>query len=115
MPFTFAFSSMASAKLAAMLKADRRKPLLVAADIYRPAAVDQLKVLGEQIGVRGERDLHARARLLPTELRGQGVRQRRLRRLLRHLLVRRDLQRALAADSRTPAGRAGPTGSYSPK
>jgi len=38
-------------KLAAMLKADRRKPLLVAADIYRPAAVDQLKVLGESLGV----------------------------------------------------------------
>ena len=28
-----------------------RQPLLVAADVYRPAAVDQLKVLGEQIGV----------------------------------------------------------------
>ncbi len=28
-----------------------RKPLLVAADIYRPAAVEQLKVLGEQLGV----------------------------------------------------------------
>ena len=29
----------------------KRKPLLVACDIYRPAAIDQLKVLGEQIGV----------------------------------------------------------------
>src|SRR4029077_12286669 len=28
-----------------------RKPLLVAADLQRPAAVEQLKVLGEQIGV----------------------------------------------------------------
>jgi signal recognition particle subunit SRP54 len=28
----------------------KRKPLLVAADIYRPAAVDQLKVLGERVG-----------------------------------------------------------------
>ncbi|MEE8409722.1 MAG: signal recognition particle protein [Myxococcota bacterium] len=39
------------AKLARYLKADKRKPLLVAADIYRPAAIDQLKILGEQIGV----------------------------------------------------------------
>lgn len=39
-------------KLARMLKEERgRKPLLVAADLQRPAAVDQLKVIGEQIGV----------------------------------------------------------------
>jgi signal recognition particle subunit SRP54 len=39
-------------KLALTLMKDRgRKPLLVAADLQRPAAVDQLKVLGEQIGV----------------------------------------------------------------
>lgn len=41
-----------SGKLAKMLKdKQRKKPLLVADDIYRPAAIDQLKVLGEQIGV----------------------------------------------------------------
>jgi signal recognition particle subunit SRP54 len=41
-----------SAKLANYLKTKKGKsPLLVAADIYRPAAIDQLKVLGEQIGV----------------------------------------------------------------
>jgi signal recognition particle subunit SRP54 len=41
-----------SGKLANYLKSKKGKsPLLVAADIYRPAAVDQLKVLGEQIGV----------------------------------------------------------------
>ena len=41
-----------SAKLANLLKAKRaKKPLLIACDIYRPAAIDQLKVLGEQIGV----------------------------------------------------------------
>lgn len=41
-----------SGKLANMLKSKRGKnPLLVAADVYRPAAIDQLKVLGEQIGV----------------------------------------------------------------
>ena len=40
-----------SAKLARRFKAEGRKPLLVAADMQRPAAVEQLKVLGEQIGV----------------------------------------------------------------
>jgi len=41
-----------SAKLANHLKSKRGKiPLLVACDIYRPAAINQLKVLGEQIGV----------------------------------------------------------------
>lgn len=41
-----------SAKLALMLKKKRnRNPLLVACDVYRPAAIDQLKVLGEQIEV----------------------------------------------------------------
>lgn len=40
-----------SGKLAAYLKKQGRGVLLVAADIYRPAAIDQLKVLGEQVGV----------------------------------------------------------------
>ena len=41
-----------SGKLANMLKTKKRKkPLLVACDVYRPAAIEQLKVLGEQIGV----------------------------------------------------------------
>ncbi|AYL98185.1 signal recognition particle protein [Mucilaginibacter celer] len=39
-------------KLANYLKTQRnKKPLLVADDIYRPAAIDQLEVLGQQIGV----------------------------------------------------------------
>jgi signal recognition particle subunit SRP54 len=38
-------------KLALTLRDRGRKPLLVAADLQRPAAVEQLKVLGEQIGV----------------------------------------------------------------
>jgi len=39
-------------KLANFLKTQKnKKPLLVADDIYRPAAIDQLEVLGEQIGV----------------------------------------------------------------
>lgn len=41
-----------SGKLANMLKSKKGKnPLLVACDVYRPAAIDQLHVLGEQIGV----------------------------------------------------------------
>ncbi len=41
-----------SGKLANYLKSQKGKsPLLVAGDVYRPAAVDQLKVLGNQIGI----------------------------------------------------------------
>ncbi len=41
-----------SGKLANMLsKKQHKKPLLVACDVYRPAAIDQLKVVGEQVGV----------------------------------------------------------------
>lgn len=41
-----------SGKLALLLKSKKSmKPLLVACDVYRPAAVEQLRVLGEQIGV----------------------------------------------------------------
>mgnify|MGYP000345991123 FL=1 len=41
-----------SGKLANMLKTKRnKKPLLVACDVYRPAAIEQLRVLGEQISV----------------------------------------------------------------
>ncbi|MFY8035082.1 MAG: signal recognition particle receptor subunit alpha, partial [Flexibacteraceae bacterium] len=38
-------------KLALLMKKQGRNTLLIAADIYRPAAIDQLKVLGEQVGV----------------------------------------------------------------
>jgi signal recognition particle subunit SRP54 len=43
-------------KLARRLKAEQKAPFLVAADVYRPAAVDQLVTLGEQVqvGVHGE-------------------------------------------------------------
>lgn len=41
-----------SGKLAKKFKSERgKRPLLVACDVYRPAAIDQLKVLGEQINV----------------------------------------------------------------
>lgn len=42
----------AAAKLAYRLKEEGHTPLLVACDVYRPAAADQLQTLGEEIGVR---------------------------------------------------------------
>jgi signal recognition particle subunit SRP54 len=53
------------AKLAAMLRKRGRKPLLVGLDVYRPAAMDQLEILGRQINVpvaraeKGETDVLA--------------------------------------------------------
>src|SRR5438067_1516716 len=41
----------AAGKLALLLKKDGKKPALVAADLQRPAAIDQLVQLGEQVGV----------------------------------------------------------------
>ncbi len=40
-----------SAKLAVKLKKEGRNPLMVACDVYRPAAITQLRTLGQQIGV----------------------------------------------------------------
>ncbi|NOQ46863.1 MAG: signal recognition particle protein [Desulfobulbaceae bacterium] len=40
-----------AAKLANQLKKKGRSPFLVPADVYRPAAIEQLRVLGEQVGV----------------------------------------------------------------
>ena len=40
-----------SAKLAAYYKKKGKNPLLVACDIYRPAAIEQLKIVGDQVGV----------------------------------------------------------------
>src|SRR5271170_318606 len=40
------------AKLARLLKAERKRhPLMVSTDIYRPAAMEQLRVLGQQLGI----------------------------------------------------------------
>ena len=55
-----------SAKLANWLKKDGKRPLLVACDIYRPAAIKQLQVVGGQVNVpvfeRGTQDPVATAR-----------------------------------------------------
>ena len=40
-----------AAKLGNMIKKDGNKPLLVACDVYRPAAIKQLQVVGQQVGV----------------------------------------------------------------
>jgi len=56
-------------KLASKLKKDGKRPFLVAADIYRPAAVDQLKVLGQQLGV----PVFHEAGLQPPELCRRGL------------------------------------------
>jgi signal recognition particle subunit SRP54 len=40
-----------AAKLALQMRRDGRRPLLVAADVYRPAAIDQLETLGKQLDI----------------------------------------------------------------
>ncbi len=45
-----------AAKLAVHLKRENKRPLLVAADVYRPAAVDQLVQLGDQVAI----EVHSR-------------------------------------------------------
>ena len=50
-----------AAKLAVRLRKEGRRPLLVAADVYRPAAVDQLVQLGDQTGI----EVHTRPTRTP--------------------------------------------------
>ena len=49
-----------SAKLAALLRRQGMRPALVACDVYRPAAIDQLEILGRQIGVPVYSDRNSR-------------------------------------------------------
>ena len=70
-----------SAKLAAWLKKQGKRPLLLALDLYRPAAITQLQVLGQQLGVpvfapaAGETDVvrATRAALAWLDQQGGGV------------------------------------------
>jgi signal recognition particle subunit SRP54 len=63
-------------KLANLLKTKRAKnPLLVACDIYRPAAIEQLKVIGEQIGVNVYFEMDNKN---PVEIAKAGVKQAKL-------------------------------------
>lgn len=67
-----------SAKLANWLKKQGKRPLLLALDLYRPAAIQQLQVLGQQIGVpvfapaAGETDPVKAARAALEWLKAQG-------------------------------------------
>ncbi|NBV14567.1 MAG: signal recognition particle protein [Sphingobacteriia bacterium] len=61
-------------KLAKFLKSKGRNPLLVACDIYRPAAMDQLSVLGEQVDVPVFRDDDNRN---PVDIARKGIEQAR--------------------------------------
>jgi signal recognition particle subunit SRP54 len=56
-------------KLAMYLKSRGKRPLLVAADLQRPAAIEQLKVLGEQL----ETPVFHEANLLPPELCAKAI------------------------------------------
>ncbi len=67
------------AKLAARLKKEGRRPMLVAADVYRPAAVDQLESLGAKIDVpvysdRGSVDVPSIAKAGVESARASGLR-----------------------------------------
>ena len=65
-----------SGKLARLLKKQGRQPLLVAADVYRPAAMDQLETLGGQLelpvfAMKGEKDVCTIAKAALEEARAQ--------------------------------------------
>jgi len=65
-----------SGKLAKLIKKQGRQPLLVAADVYRPAAMDQLETLGQQVDVpvlamKGEKDVGKIARAALEEARAK--------------------------------------------
>lgn len=57
-------------KLAAMYKSKGKTPLLVACDVYRPAAIDQLKIVGESVGVPV---FSMGAKISPVEIAKAGV------------------------------------------
>tara|TARA_B100000809_G_scaffold94620_1_gene93304 strand:- start:2918 stop:4435 length:1518 start_codon:yes stop_codon:yes gene_type:complete len=64
-------------KLAAMLRDEGRRVLLVAADLYRPAAIDQLETLGSQLGIpvfsdRTTKDISAIAEAARKQARHDG-------------------------------------------
>lgn len=62
-----------SAKLAKMLKGQGHRPLLVACDVYRPAAITQLQVVGEKAGV----PVFERGTIDPVEIAKQAVKHAR--------------------------------------
>ena len=87
-----------AAKLALWLKEQGKTPLLVAADLQRPNAVNQLQVNGERVGVPG---LRARARQRPGRHGGDPV------------AVARPRSRRPSASSTTSSSSTPPAGSAS--
>jgi signal recognition particle subunit SRP54 len=63
-----------SGKLASYLKRQKLSPILVAADVYRPAAMEQLRILGEQIGVDVHIELENKN---PVEIAQNAIREAR--------------------------------------
>src|SRR5215207_7394722 len=63
-----------SGKLANFLKRQKLSPMLVAADVYRPAAMEQLRVLGEQIGVEVHLELENKN---PVDIAQNAIREAR--------------------------------------
>ena len=59
-----------AAKIASMYKKKGKAPLLVACDVYRPAAIDQLKIVGESVGVPV---FSLGAKISPVEIAKAGV------------------------------------------
>ncbi|MBO5449246.1 MAG: signal recognition particle protein [Ruminococcus sp.] len=59
-----------AAKLAKMFKAQGKRPLLIAADVYRPAAIEQLKVVGE----RAEVSVFEMGQIDPRKIVKEGIR-----------------------------------------
>ena len=59
-----------AAKIASMYKSKGKRPLLVACDVYRPAAIDQLKIVGESVGVPV---FSMGAKISPVEIAKAGV------------------------------------------
>lgn len=57
-------------KLSKMLKSQGKNPILVAGDVYRPAAIDQLGVLGSQIGVEVYKEIENKN---PVEIAQNGI------------------------------------------
>ena len=67
-----------SGKLARLLAAEDRKPLLVGADVYRPAAMDQLETLAKQLDLpsflmRGEKDVNKIADAAMAKAKEHGI------------------------------------------
>ncbi len=58
-----------AAKLGGMLKKQGKKPLLVACDVYRPAAIKQLKVVGSQVGV----EVFEKGQINPVDIAKQAI------------------------------------------